>query len=227
MGGRFAARRGCQAASRPGGGQYPVLSKGLFFQCGSDCSCRPVARMECCAFLARGVHLCCGEGLLCPVRARDIARACSVHPRKARAPRAPHSRLWLLCCRPGGGQLTPPAARCAGTPAVQEGGAGAKVDVGVGRWATRPRRIAVRVAGGPWAASSRLERRSPPLGARRAQRTRTESGFGGERSVSNTTCPEIGHLITFTPGIPVLCAATDVDRTPKVCWVHCHAYPSP
>ena len=143
---------------------------------GRHCSCRPVARMECCAFLARGVHLCCGEGLLCPVRARDIARACSVHPRKARAPRAPHSRLWLLCCRPGGGQLTPPAARCAGTPAVQEGGAGAKVDVGVGRWATRPRRIAVRVAGGPWAASSRLERRSR-LGARRAQRARAESGL--------------------------------------------------
>ena len=64
------------------------------------------AHMECCAFLARGVHLCCGEGLLCPVRARDIVRACSVHPRKARAPRAPHSRLWLLCCRPGGAAHT-------------------------------------------------------------------------------------------------------------------------
>ena len=59
------------------------------------------ACMECCTFLARGgVRSCCGEGLLCPVRARDIAHARSVHLRTACVrpcgpPCAPLS--WFLC----------------------------------------------------------------------------------------------------------------------------------
>lgn len=59
------------------------------------------ACMECCTFLARGgVRSCCGEGLLCPVRARDIARVRSVHLRTACVrpcgpPCAPLS--WFLC----------------------------------------------------------------------------------------------------------------------------------
>ena len=48
-------------------------------------------------------------------------------------------------------------------------------------WRTsRTRRIAVQVAGGPWAASS-SEERSPLLTTRRARRTRAERGKGGER----------------------------------------------
>ena len=61
------------------------------------------ACMECCTFLARGgVRSCCGEGLLCPVRARDIgARAQRAPTHGMRAPLRTSLRTSLLVSLPG------------------------------------------------------------------------------------------------------------------------------
>ena len=64
--------------------EHPPDATSSFLRLGAIAHADLWARMECCTFLARGgVRSCCGEGLLCPVRARDIARARSVHLRTA------------------------------------------------------------------------------------------------------------------------------------------------
>ena len=101
--------------------------------------------MECCTFLARGgVRLCCGEGPLCPVQARDIARARSVHLRTAcvRPCRPPWLRTSLLVPLPGPRhqELVAPAPTC---KCRRSGGErGRAKSIGVDRWASRTRRIA-------------------------------------------------------------------------------------
>ena len=153
------------------------------------------ACMECCTFVARGgVRLCCGEGLLgccapCePETSR--ARARSVHLRTAcvRPCGPPWLRTSLLVPLPGANhqELVAPAPTC---KCRRSGGErGRAKSIGVDRWASRTRRIAVQVAGGPWAASSSA-RSAHLCSPRRARRTRAERRKGASAWVQYTTCP--------------------------------------
>ena len=108
---------------------------------------------------------------------------------------------WFLCQAPGAHnqELVAPAPTC---PCRRSGGEREAKSIGVDRRASRTPRIAVQVAGGPWAASSSA-RSAHTCSQRRARRTRAERGICGERR---------GGLIPLTP-YPrgaCLCEVTEV-----------------
>jgi hypothetical protein len=147
----------------------PAQQALLLLALGRHCSCRPVGAHGVLRILSSWWCAFVLWGRAAVPRARDIARVRSVH-------------LHTACVRPCGPpcaplRRSPPGVRCARTDLQVQNGTlsgggerGAK-SIGVDRWASRTRRIAVQVAGGEF----QREERSPLLTTQSAENSRRKA----------------------------------------------------